>query len=31
MNYSQIMPPVLLCLEKWGGVMTPQLLWEHRS
>ena len=29
MNYSQIMSPVPLCLEKWG-VMTPQLLWERR-
>ena len=28
-NYSQIMSPVPLCLEKWG-VMTPQLLWERR-
>ena len=29
MNYSQIMTPAPLCLEKWG-VMTPQLLWERR-
>jgi len=28
MNYSQIMSPVPLCLEKWG-VMTPRLLWER--
>ena len=31
MNYSQIMSPVPLCLEKCGGgVMTPQLQWERR-
>ena len=29
MNYSEIMSPVPLCLEKWG-VVTPQLLWERR-
>ena len=29
-NYSQIMPPVPLCLEKWGGGHDPQLPWERR-
>ena len=29
-NYSQIMSPVPLCLEKWGSWPPPQLLWERR-
>jgi len=27
--FPNYVPPVPLCLEKWG-VMTPQLLWERR-